>query len=231
MTDFSERPKLSCARELIDLVEDVGILPFFNSGIDGYSLEAITAPDHWFAEGVDGPWEWKCSFVQQGLAYCKGFRRKAVFLSREWYGILACFRRDGYDFEGMYEDGFVPHGGKYVIDALEKGSMVSTELRRVTGSASRGAEAPAGKDFDSIIATLQMQTFISVSAFEYAIDRKGKPYGWGLARYALSDERFGAEIARAEELYTPAQARQMIIEHIAALCPNAAAKQIERLVK
>ncbi len=231
MKPIAAYPKIGSAQELISLVEEVGMLPFFNSGIEGFCLEALTDPGHWFVDDVDGPWEWKGTFLQTGMAYGKLFKKKAVFMTREWYGILACYRRDGYDFEGMYEDGFVPHGGKYIVEALEGGSMVSTELRRITGFTPNNDDAPIGKDFDSIVTTLQMQTFISTSAFEQPVDRHGRPFGWGLARYALSDLRFRDEITRAEERYSPQEAKTLIEEHVARLCPSASVKQIERFTR
>ena len=212
---------ISTKEQLRDLVNELGFLPFFDSGIKGFSLRDHIDPSVWFVEGVDGPWEWK---TDVGV-YGKLLRGKAVFMTPEWYGILACYRRDGYDFEGMYEDGFLPHGAKPIIEELEKGSLISRELRRRTGMEDKS------QGFDGIVNTLQMKCFVLPSLFEYALDKYGRPYGWGLARYALADALYGREISSAEEKYTPAEAKEMLIERVMKLCPEASRKQAERLVK
>ena len=35
-----------------------------------------------------------------------------------------------------------------------------------------------------------MQGYVTTADFEYAEDRFGNPYGWGLARYALPEKHF-----------------------------------------
>jgi len=215
-------PMVSNAEQLSELIYKVGFLPFFDCGIPGFSVKAVCDPRHWFAEDVDGPWEWKGS---QSFAYAKLLRGKAVFISPEWYGIFACFRRDGYDFEGMYEDGFLPHGTLAIMNALQNGSVLSTDLRARTGLTGKGS------GFDSLINLLQMKCFVIPSAFEYAVSKSGKPYGWGLARYALADELYGREIAAAESRYTPEKARELILKHILSLCPNTPVKTAERLLR
>lgn len=212
---------ISTKEQLCEAVASLGFLPFFPCGIEGFSLREHVDPAVWFVDGVDGPWEWKADVS----VYGKLFRGKAVFMTPEWYGILACYRRDGYDFEGMYEDGFLPHASIYIMDELEKGSVVSTELRRRTGLDGKGS------GFDSIISTLQMKCFILPSSFEYALDRWGRPYGWGLARYALSDGLYGKYIDWAEEKYSPKEAKELLINHVLEICPSASRKQAERLIK
>ena len=51
---------------MIQLVEDVGFLPFFTNHIPGFSVEECCPRELWFAEGVDGPWEWKGPVARSG---------------------------------------------------------------------------------------------------------------------------------------------------------------------
>ena len=62
MSDFLFQIK--SADDVLRLVEDMGFLPFFENHIPGFSVEECCPRELWFAEGVDGPWEWK-----QGLRY------------------------------------------------------------------------------------------------------------------------------------------------------------------
>ena len=233
-------PMISTREQLRKVVEAIGFLPFFASGIKGFSLKDHIDPAVWFVEGVDGPWEWK---TDVGV-YGKLFRGKAVFMTPEWYAILACYRRDGYDFEGMYEDGLVPHGAVTIMAELEKGAapdvfpeddlallpipgmgVLSTDLRVRTGMTDKAS------GFDAIINTLQMKCFVLPTCFEYSIDRHGRPYGWGLARYSLSDAKYGKLIEAAEAKYTPREAKELLISHVMELCPGASEKQTERLIR
>ena len=220
MTIF-DIPTISNKEQLRSTVASLGFLPFFPCGIEGFSLREHVDPAVWFVEGVDGPWEWK---AEVGV-YGKLFRGKAVFMTPEWYGVTACYRRDGYDFEGMYEDGFLPHACLPIMNELEKGSLVSTELRRRTGLDEKGS------GFDGLINTLQMKCFVLPSSFEYALDRWGRPYGWGLARYSDADRLYGEYIVKAEAKYTPAEAKELLIARVLELCPNASKKQAERLIR
>ncbi|MBO4847881.1 MAG: hypothetical protein J5586_01885 [Clostridia bacterium] len=239
MLTVNDFPTVSTREQLASLVAEAGFLPFFSSGIAGFSLRDHIDPAVWFKDGVDGPWEWKADVG----VYGKLFRGKAVFMTPEWYGILACYRRDGYDFEGMYEDGLLPHGALPIMSELEKGSapgismesmgglnaprmgVISSDLRARTGMTDKAS------GFDQIINLLQMKCFVIPTSFEYAVDRRGNPYGWGLARYSLSDDRYGVQIAAAEERYSPKEAKELLTERVMALCPDAARKQAERLIK
>ena len=63
-----------------------GLLPFFDSGVPGFSVEDMTPPRYWFAGDVDGPWEWRMEVARRGkVAYGKLFAGKAGFCSREYY--------------------------------------------------------------------------------------------------------------------------------------------------
>ena len=96
-----------------------GLLPFFDSGVPGFSVEDMTPPRYWFAGDVDGPWEWRMEVARRGkVAYGKLFAGKAGFCSREYYPDLANYRRDGYDFDARYEDGLARYQDKQVYDIL-----------------------------------------------------------------------------------------------------------------
>lgn len=214
-------PTISTKEQLGSVISELGFLPFFPCGIKGFSLREHADPAVWFVEGVDGPWEWKADVS----VYGKLMKNKAVFITPEWYGVLACYRRDGYDYEGMYEDGFLPHASLPIVNELEKGSLISTELRRRTGMDGKGSP------FDGLITLLQMKCFVLPTSFEYAIDRHGRPYGWGLARYSLADRFYSGEIAAAEAKYSPAEAKALLIARVMELCPGTTEKQAERLIR
>ena len=221
MITVNDFPTISTKEQLAALVDEIGFLPFFSSGIPGFSLRDIIDPLVWFADDVDGPWEWKGDVG----VYGKLFRGKAIFMSPEWYAILACYRRDGYDYEGMYEDGFLPHEALAIMAELERESVISTDLRARVGLNYKDS------GFDKVMNLLQMKCFVIPTGFEYTFDTKGRKYGWGLARYTFSDKKYGKLIEAAEARYTPQEAKEFLIERLIDLCPGLDRKKAERFVK
>ena len=201
-----------------------GLLPFFDSGVPGFSVEAMTPPRYWFAGDVDGPWEWRMEVARRGkVAYGKLFAGKAGFCSREYYPDLANYRRDGYDFDARYEDGLANHRDKQIIDALTReGSLLTRELRRASG---------VDKGFETCLTRLQMQTYITVTDFEYLRDRHGKPYGWGVARYALTESVFGEEMTRSAYGRKPEESKAKLISRLRERCPGVDDAPLLKLIK
>ena len=203
---------------------ECGLLPFFRSGVPGFSVEDMTPPRYWFASDADGPWEWRMETARRGeIAYAKLFAGKAGFCTMEYYPDLANCRRDGYDFDARYEDGLADHRDKQIIDALAReGPLLTSALRRASG---------VTKGFETCLTRLQMQTYITVMDFEYLRDRHGAPYGWGVARYALSESVFGADVTRSAYSRPPAVSRERLMERLRALCPDAGEKALAKLLK
>lgn len=222
-------PVIKNAQQLAELVREIGFLPMFRSEIAGFSLEECTPAGYWFVKGVEGPWEWREEIAEAGeIAYAKLFNRKAGFISRAWYPDFANYRRDGYDFDARYDDGLASMPSKRIMDVLlehEQG-LLTTELKVLAGFGSPGA-----KGFDTALTLLQMQTYITASKFEYKLDKHGRPYGWGIGRYAVSEYVFGAGWVTSRYNDQPEASKARIVEHTAKLFPEAGAKQLEKLLK
>lgn len=213
------------AAELEALVEEAGFLPFFRNDIEGFSVEEHTPADYWFAEDVDGPWEWK-GVIASGrrTAYGKLFAGRAGYVSRDWYPDLANYRRDGYDFDARCDEGLAPRREREMMEVLSRGSLLSLELRAACGYESV-------KGFEPVVARLQMQTYVTIQGFEYRQDKAGRPVGWGLARYAVTEDWLGAEAARSAYGRAPEDSAERMRTHLGALLPGASAKQIQRLIR
>lgn len=204
--------------ELCQLVRDVGYMPFFKNAIEGFSVEECTPPELWFSDTEDGPWEWKGSVIREtGCAYGKFFKNKAAFISRDRFYDFMNFRRDGYDYEGFYNDGYARNYDKFIIDILEQhGPLLSKKLKCLGGFRKDGR-----KGFDSSITRLQMQTFVVISDFEYMRDKHGKQYGWGVAKYATPEQYFGEEYMDNAYAKEPQESRNAVIDHMTKLLPHA----------
>lgn len=222
------KPKISSAMELEALVQQMGFLPFFPCSIPDFSIEEFTPSRYWFVDGVDGPWEWRMELARRGVvAYGKLFSRKAGLVSREWYPDLANYRRSGYDFDARYEEGLASHREKRIMDVLlREGPTLSKDLKRLAGFGGDGL-----KGFDTEITSLQMQTYITVHSFEYARDKHGKPYGWGIARYAVTEDVLGADVTQGAYHRDPEESRERIIRHLGMICSDAFDADLAKFIR
>lgn len=59
----------------------------------------------WTGDPQQDPWIWRELIARSGqVAYGKFFNNKAGFISRKWFPVFANYRRDGYDFDALYDD-------------------------------------------------------------------------------------------------------------------------------
>ena len=100
--------------------------------------------------------------------------------------------------------------------------LLSRELRVASG---------VDKGFETCLTRLQMQTYITVSGFEYLHDKHGVPYGWGVARYALSESVFGEALTRSAYMHPPAESHSRLMDRLRELCPESDGKALLKLIK
>ena len=216
------------ADDVIELIEDVGFLPFFANHIPGFSVEECCPRELWFAEGVDGPWEWKGPIARSGrCVYGKFYGGKAGFVSRAWFPEFANFRRDGYDFDARYDDELASRKDKVIFDTVsEHGALLSKELKDICNYRKGG-----NKGFDTVITRLQMQTYISVADFVYMKDKFGQTYGWGVAKYSTPEVQFGYDFTTSAYRREPEESRERIIAHLKTVLPETDMEQLLKLIK
>ena len=191
MRENEKKTLLWSSDDLIAAVEQYGFLPFFRNEIHGFSIEELCPPELWFADDVDGPWEWKGPAARSGKClYGKLFNKKAGFVSREWIPDFANFRRDGYDFDARWDDGLASYKDKELYEAIAgEGRMLSKRLKEALNYRKGG-----NTGFETCITRLQMQSYVCIADFVYMQDRYGRPYGWGVAEYATPEELFGYDL-------------------------------------
>ena len=211
-----------------------GFLSFFRCGIQGFSIEEMTARELWFSDEDDGPWEWKGPVIREGhCAYGKLFAKKAGYVSLEWLPHLANYRRTlryAKDDDTAALDDVVLQ----TIDS-EVGATVK-ELRRMLGFA-RGRRRTADDLVDDmpdagrislepILTRLMMSTRVVISDFEYNTDRHGRPYGWGVARYTTPERLYG----RIDAGCTPSESYDKMMEHLRRLLPHSPESKLAKLI-
>ena len=219
--------ELQSAETIASLVQEIGFLPFFSNEIKGFSIEDNCPRELWFSDTADGPWEWKGPIVRKGnCLYGKFFRGKAGFVSLDWLPDFANYRRDGYDFDARFDDELASYKDKTLYDTIaQHGSLLSKDLKKLCNYCKGG-----NKGFDTVITRLQMQTYVIISDFEYLLDKYGKPYGWGVARYSTPEAIFGREITASAYTRTPDESKERIALHLAKVLPDADKTMILKLI-
>ena len=219
----------SCA-DLMECIDNVGFLPLLESGIAGYSADAMMAPDCRYRVLPDGGWEWplwrwKGPAVTEGnCVYGKFFASKAGFVSREWWPDFCNWRRHANPMRSTGSDeGAI---GEAILAALhEGGSMVSRDLRTACGMVGPKMRSR----FDAYVSRLQMACRIVTEDFVYPLDKQGNEYGWGLSLFTTPEQLLGHEAMFCDR--SPEKSLQRMVDHMQRLLPQASEKQIRKLIK
>ena len=226
MRDFT----INSMDELTEAIEGFGFLPFFANSIEGFSVEEHISWDCWYhAEDDSWPaWEWKGPVIRStGCAYGKFFEKKACYVSREWFPDLANYRRDGYDFDARWDDGLASIKDKTLYDLIEGNAPILSRELKLLGDYRKGGV----KGFDSSINRLQAQCYALISDFVYMKDKRGNPYGWGVAEYSTPEAFMGGEFTDRVYLRSPEESYERLLEHFKSLFPGEDEAKLRRFLK
>lgn len=214
--------------DLEGLIRYTGLLPLFRCSIPGFSVEENCDPSVWFADGAEGPWEWRGQIARKGeILYGKFAENKAVFVHRDWFPSLCNFRRDGYDFDTLYELGMANRRDFSVVNALVSDhSLLSGELRALAGFGKGGY-----RGFEAVMTHLQMQTYVCIQGFEQRITKQGRPYGWEVTRYTTPEHMLGSETIEAAYNEAPRDSLNRIIVHLQSILSDISGDQIAAWLK
>lgn len=226
--------RLESATDVANCCQELGFLPFFRSGIPGFSIEERIAPEYWFSD-EEGIWEWKGPIIRDGAcAYGKFFQRKAGFVSREWLPDWVNYRRS----RRLAPNEDLAALDDVVLQTIQiEGTATIQELRRMLGFTkdrrhhSTSALEPESTteqtiSLEPILTRLQMELHLVIADFEYNIDRHGNPYGWGIARYATPETLYGS--LRIDR--TPDESFARLYTHFRKLFPDETEKKLLKLI-
>ena len=194
--------------ELIGYVDRVGFLPLFSNDIPGFSAEEhADARFWWTGDPVRDPWEWRVQAAQSGrVAYGKFFSGKAGFISLEWLPFFANARRDGYDFDSLYEEGLAKAREKHIMELFDGGrQLYSYEIKSAAGFGKGGF-----KNFSGIMTELQNKLYLVITDFRRRRNKRGEEYGMPVARYARPEDLWGYELVSSAYSEEPARSLQRI---------------------
>ena len=222
-------------QDLIDAVNEFGIVPYFASSIPGFSLEEHCSPAVLFNDTAENTWEWKGPVIQAtGCAYGKLFLKKAAYVRQDLYLDLANFRRDGYDFDSRYDEGLAGFRDMQLYDLIDKNAPVLSKVLRQSGGyaySGRWQKTDGVKGFDTVITRLQAQCYVIISDFVYTLDKYGRRRGWGVAEYSTPERSFGESFSENVYLCSPEESYDRLLNHLAGLFPGTPGKELKRFLK
>jgi hypothetical protein len=211
--------------DLVDLVNEIGFLPFFSCRIEGFSLEENVSYEAWYQGRWKGrvhwdAWDWKGEVLREKeLVYGKFFEKKAGFISMKLWPDFCNYRRDGYDFDARVSDGLVNYNDEYLYNIISSKHSILSKTAKAIGGYVKPREK--GKDvwqprkgFDTSITSLQMMGYVIITDFDYEMDRNGNFYGWGIARYSTPEEFFGKTFARRCYKRSPEESYKRLFKHL-----------------
>lgn len=219
---------LHTVQDLENYIEEIGFLPLFRNEIPGFSVEERTVSDYWWSGNTEkDPWEWRGIVASHGnIAYGKFFDGKAGFISKRWLPYFANFRRDGYDFDSLWEDGKANMRQKRIMDCFDYDTEIYSHELKTKAGFGKGKE----KNFDGIVNGLQMSLYLCVREFRQKINKKGEPYGWAIAIYCMPEHLFGYEVMSAAYKESPEESKKHIYDHLDQIYPIATKQQIKRII-
>ncbi len=235
--DWDNAYRIRSWRELTDWINEVGFLPFFANEVEGFSVEEHVSGNYWWT-GVreEDPWEWReIIAASHEVAYGKFFDKKAGFISLEWLPYFANSRRNGYDFDSLWEDGKASYREKKIMDffisdgdgeeAFKDVYILSTDLKKKAGFG-KGGE----KNYPGIITLLQMNTYLVISDFKRRENKKGKEYGMAVSVMLPPEKLWGYDLVTGAYKEQPVVSWQRLFDRVKELYPDADEKAVIRLI-
>ena len=223
------------AETMLGAIEALGIVPFFENPIPGYSIEEMTAKDHWFDTQEDlrlTPWDWKIDCVQSGdVAYGKFlWGGKAAFATVEWYAELLNWRRSLPKYQPTEDQ-------RLVLDWLKEHETIGIkDIRGLLGVKKSAA--------DALVTRLSMQCRVITGDITRVYRGPDLHYnGWQVSSFCTPESLFCADAlpgpggfpfgdTRTLEVdHSPTESLERLVEHIRSIAPNATEKQILKMLQ
>ena len=212
-------------------INEIGFLPLFKNDIPGFSLEERTVPEYWWTGDLErDPWEWREVIARSGkVAYGKFFDKKAGFISREWFPCFANYRRDGYDFDALWDDEKASIRQKKIMDLFAEenadAELYSFEVKQNAGFG-KGGE----KNFEGTVTDLEMKLYLCMRDFRQRKNKKGESYGWSIAVYSTPEHLWGYDHVTSAYREDSSESWERIVNHMKEIYPAAAEAQICRVL-
>lgn len=236
--DWYDPRRIRTWKELVNRIKEVGFLPFFANGVEGFSAEEQVAQNSWWTgDREQDPWEWR-EIIAAGheVAYGKFFDKKAGFISVEWLPYFVNARRNGYDFDARWEDGRAGRREKKIMDffmeededgdtVFKTDQILSTDLKKQAGFG-KGGE----KNYSGIVTHLQMETYLVISDFRRRGNKRGREYGMPVSAFLPPESIWGYDTVTSAYSEKPKESWERLINRVKDLYPHADGREILHLI-
>ena len=226
--DPEDQSALQSSEELVSLINTIGFLPLFSNDIPGFSVEErVPAYVWWTGDKTTDPWEWRMILARNpDIAYGKFFNKAAGFVSKSFFPVFANYRRNGYDFDALFEDGLASYRARKIMDVFELDDeavgkeLMSYEVKEL---------AAVDKNFQGMLTDLQMQTYLILSDFRQRKNRKGQLYGWHIAAVETPETKWGRDFVTSDYTEDPKESWGKLEERVKQHFPNATDESIQKI--
>ena len=227
--DDSDPSALRSTEELASLIHTIGFLPLFSNEIPGFSVEErVPAYVWWTGDETSDPWEWRMILARDpDIAYGKFFNKTAGFVSRSIFPVFANYRRNGYDFDALFEDELASYRSKKVMDVFELNDEAAGKELMTNEVKERAA---VDKNFQGTLTDLQMQTYLILSDFRQRRNKKGQTYGWHIAVAETPETKWGRDFVTSSYNEDPAESWIKLAERLRQYFPSAADGSIKKIL-
>lgn len=229
---FEDDPKcIHTVEEAITYINEVGFLPLFKNDIPGFSLEEHTVSEYWWSgDAGRDPWVWREIIARSGrVVYGKFFDKKTGFISKDWFPYFANYRRNGYDFDALWDDEKASMREKKIMDLFAEenadAELYSFEVKQNAGFGKDGE-----KNFEGIVTDLEMKMYLCMRDFRQRKNKKGENYGWTIAVYSTPEHLWGYDHVTSAYIEDPAESWERIAKRMNDICPTATEAQIRRVI-
>ncbi|MBR4194537.1 MAG: hypothetical protein IKQ54_09455 [Oscillospiraceae bacterium] len=222
--------RIKSAEEAAAWIQRIGFLPLFSNEVPGFSLEEHTcAADWWTGSPLLDPWEWRGILAgRRDIVYGKFYHRRAGFISAEWFPVFANYRRNGYDFDTLIDEGRAPRRAqKLMAPFLSDGIPNSTSLYSFQLKERAGFGKGGEKNFEGILTELEMHSYLCIADFRQRLNKNGAPYGWHIAIVETPENKLGYEWVTSAYRETPEESQAKLIQRIRSFFPDVAKEQID----
>lgn len=178
---------ISTEQELIDAVDEYGILPFWSEqSFCAFSMSAVNFNAFWVLR--------ERAVNSQKIAYGKFVNKKATFVSLALLPHLCALRRDGYDFDSLSDEGKAPHREITVMENIAKDGTRSYELGKSLGM----------RGYDGVVTSLQNKTYLCLQFAKSTM---------GSALLCTPESLYGSDFVRSQYNTDARKLREYLIEH------------------
>ena len=224
----NDKSRIKNIDELTAFVEALGFVPLFANDIEGFSVEEHSAAQSWWTGGEDDPWEMReLAAAQHKVAYGKFFDGKAGFISLSLLPDFVNYRRDGYDFDSLWEEGKAKLRQKKLMDLFAlKDEWFSYEMKKTAGFGKNGE-----KNFDGTANALMQQVYLVYCDFRKKLNKRGEEYGlMKCAKFCTPESIWGYDTVCAAYTLDPKESYERIYSRIYKLFPTADEKAVKKLI-